>query len=290
MILQNNGGNPPYYKFKLLSEVEGLVHGVFTRHGGVSLEPYATLNVGWSNGDAREAVRENLERVRNAMGVDRLVSGRQFHGDTIHLVDEEALALALEQCRQQDANYSAGDAEPPGTSAPSEAGTAVLVTPPGDALVTKLRGVGLLIKIADCQSIFLVDPVRGAIANIHSGWRGSIRAIAAKTLRFLRDRFGSRPEDILATVSPSLGPCCGEFRNYRVELPESFLPFQVRPEHFDFWAITRRQLLDEGLRSEHVEAAGICTVCGTGEFFSYRGERDTGRLAAVIAWKEDVED
>jgi len=263
MILQRSEGKPPYYRFDLLSRVPGLVHGVFTRHGGVSRPPYATLNVGWSNGDAREAVRENLDRVRDAMGVDVLVSGRQFHGDTIHLVDEEVLAAA----------------RPP-----------VLVTPPGDALVTTLRGVGLLIKVADCQSIFLVDPVHGVIANVHSGWRGSVCGIGGKTVRFMRDRFGSRPRDILATVGPSLGPCCGEFRNYRDELPESFHSFQVRPEYFDFWAITRRQLLDEGLRDEHVEAAGICTACGTGEFFSYRGERDTGRLAAVIGWKSDTED
>lgn len=304
MILQNHEDHPPYYTFKLLSGVPGLVHGVFTRHGGVSRPPYATLNVGWSNGDAREAVRENLERVRKAMRVDRLISGRQFHGDAIHLVDEEAFAAALAQCRRQEGEPSSPGSPAPVTSSgrkgehstsgspvlEASSGSPVLVTPPGDALVTKLRGVGLLIKIADCQSIFLVDPVQGAIANVHSGWRGSIRGIAARTVRFMRHRFGSRPQDILATVSPSLGPCCGEFRNYRTELPDSFLPFQVRPEYFDFWAITRRQLLDEGLHAQHVEAAGICTVCGTGEFFSYRGERDTGRLAAVIAWEKNTKD
>lgn len=315
MILQRSEGKPPYYRFDLLSRVPGLVHGVFTRHGGVSRPPYATLNVGWSNGDAREAVRENLDRVRDAMGVEALVSGRQFHGDTIHLVDEEALARALashrsrqetasaaspgngavsasspERSRLRESDFSAVDTDASGSPAASAVLPPVLVTPPGDALVTTLRGVGLLIKVADCQSIFLVDPARKAIANVHSGWRGSVCGIAGKTVRFMRDRFGSRPRDILATVGPSLGPCCGEFRNYRDELPESFHSFQVRPEYFDFWAITRRQLLDAGLRDEHVEAAGICTVCGTGEFFSYRGERDTGRLAAVIGWKSNTED
>ena len=130
MILQRSEGKPPYYRFDLLSRVPGLVHGVFTRHGGDSRPPYATLNIGWSNGDALEAVRENLDRVRDAMGVDVLVSGRQFHGDTIHLVDEEALsrALASRRPRQETASaVSAGSrANPASAPEPSQA-TVVLV-------------------------------------------------------------------------------------------------------------------------------------------------------------------
>ncbi len=260
MIVQNNGGKPPHIKFEILDRVPGLVHGVFTRHGGVSRPPYATLNVGLGNGDSADAVSKNLWRVTDALDLDCLVAGNQFHEDTIHLVDEEALSRA--------------ESRPP-----------VLVTPPGDALVTRLRGIGLLIKIADCQSVFLADPVKRVIANIHAGWRGSVCGIVPKTVSFLKDRFGSDPRDILATVSPSLGPCCGEFRNYRDELPESFLPFRVRPEYFDFWAITWRQLVDSGLDGGHIQTAGLCTVCGTQDFFSYRGERSPGRMATVIAWE-----
>ncbi len=265
MIAQNNGGSPPYLKFEMLSRVPGLVHGVFTRHGGVSLPPYASLNVGWSNGDSPEAVRENLSRMKGALGLDRVVSSCQVHGDVIHVLDDAVLSRA--------------ESHPP-----------LLVAPPGDALVTGLSGVGLLIKIADCQSVFLVDPTKRVIANIHSGWKGSVRGIVPKTVRVLADRFGSNPADILAAISPSLGPCCGEFRNFRDELPESFLPFQVSPLHFDFWAITRRQLLDSGLEDGHIQAAGLCTVCGTKDFFSYRGERSSGRMATVIAWEKERED
>ena len=256
---------PLLIRFRNLSAVPGLVHGIFTRHGGVSLPPYAGLNVGWSNGDSPDHVRENLERVQQTMGVERMIGSPQVHGDTIHLVDEPFLNRA--------------PLRPP-----------ALLSPPGDALATRLRGVGLLIKIADCQAIFLVDPVHGAIANIHSGWRGSVQNIAGKTVQTMRDRFGSRPEEILAAVSPSLGPCCAEFRNYRIELPDSFLPYQVKPEYFDFWAITRRQLTDAGLRSENIETADRCTVCEPRHFFSYRGQGHTGRMAAVIAWQNGCGD
>ncbi|NLJ29079.1 peptidoglycan editing factor PgeF [Desulforhabdus amnigena] len=248
------------HTFENLSRISGLVHGVFTRHGGVSAPPFASLNAAWNIGDSQDAVRENLLRIKTELGLKELVAGPQVHGDTIHVIDEDALSSAEER--------------PP-----------VRVTPPGDALMTQLRGVGLMIKVADCQAIFLVDPVRRVIANIHSGWRGSVCNLAAKTVRCMHDHYGCRPEDMLATIGPSLGPCCAEFKNYRKELPTAFWRYQVKADYFDFWAISRDQLIQAGLRDENIEAAGRCTVCETNHFFSYRGERTTGRLAAVVGWK-----
>ncbi len=247
--------------FANLRDVPGLFHGVYTRHGGVSLPPFQSLNVSWNIGDEEDHVRSNLQRILNETGMSLLVAGPQVHGDTVHVVDEALLA--------------SGSTHHP----------TLLVTPPGDALVTGLTGVGLLIKIADCQSIFLVDPVRRVIANVHSGWRGSVAQIAKKTVEIMSRQFGSKPEGILAAVGPSLGPCCAEFVNHRRELPSSFLEFQVRPNHFDFWAITRMQLGKAGLNQENIEVAGRCTVCEKENFFSYRGQGKTGRLAAVIGWK-----
>ncbi len=251
---------PPRLTFGNLSGIPGLVHGVFTRHGGVSLPPYDSLNVSWSNGDAPEAVRENLTRIKRAAGLERLVSSRQFHGDSINFIDKESVKRL--------------EVRPP-----------VLIAPPGDALATNMSGLGLIIKVADCQSILLVDPKSRIIANIHSGWRGSIRNIAGKTVRHLEERFGLNPAGTLAAVSPSLGPCCGEFVNYRKEIPEEFRFFQVRPGYFDFWAITRDQLRAAGIGEGNIEFAAKCTVCGRDEFFSYRAEGPTGRMASVIGWK-----
>jgi hypothetical protein len=246
--------------FGNLSGVPGLAHGVFTRHGGVSLPPYESLNVSWSNGDSPEAVAENLRRIKKTSGLESLVSSRQVHGDWLNFIDTE----------------SAGKLEPRAQA---------LIAPPGDALATNLIGLGLVIKIADCQSILLVDPQSRIIANIHSGWRGSIRDIAGKTVRYLEERFGLNPKRTLAAVSPSLGPCCAEFINYRNEIPEQFWSYQVRPEYFDFWAITRDQLKAAGIAEHNMEFAQKCTVCGKAQFFSYRGEGPTGRMASVIGWK-----
>lgn len=248
------------HRFRLLEHIPGLVHGVFGRHGGVSRPPYASLNVAWNDGDDPAAVGENLSRVRKFMGIRFLASSVQVHGDTVQMVDQDVLKL-------------------------SRSGEGLIRAKAGDALVTSLEDVGLMIKIADCQAVFIVDPERRIIANIHCGWRGTVQNLAGKVVALLRDRFGSRPENLLATVSPSLGPCCAEFRNFKEELPREFLDFQVSPTYFDFWEITRSQLIGAGLKGAHVEIAGQCTVCNKHNFFSYRGEKVTGRMAAVIGWK-----
>lgn len=251
--------DPVRVAFPLLGTIPGLVHGVFTRHGGISLPPFDTLNVAFNGGDDADAVRENLSRIRRSLGGATLVFSRQVHGDTINVVDE----AMLEQCPPEAPFFQA---------------------PPGDALVTRLRSVALMVKVADCQAILLADPVREVIANVHSGWRGSVQDLAGKTVRFMERRFGCNPKDVVAAVSPSLGPCCGEFIHYERELPADFWPYQVRPTYFDFWAITRSQLVAAGLLGENIEFAGRCTRCETTDFFSYRGEKITGRMAAVLAW------
>ena len=101
----------------------------------------------------------------------------------------------------------------------------------------------------------------------------------------MRDEFGVNPQNIIAGIGPSLGPCCGEFQNYRTEIPEKFWGYKDRFVNFDFWALTRDQLTEAGLGEENIEASGICTKCNPHQFFSYRRQNTTGRFAAVIGLK-----
>lgn len=227
-----------------------VVHGSYSRHRGSSGWPYDSLNVGLHVGDAQECVCENRERIKQHLGIERLISAKQVHGCEILSVTKRP----------------AEDAEHPGY----------------DALITDLPGVALMIQQADCQAIMLHDPINKAVANIHSGWRGSVQNIIGKTVRAMRHEYGSQPRELLAAISPSLGPCCGEFVDYRDELPEPFHSYQVRPHYFDFWAISRDQLIESGVRRDHIEIAGVCTVCDP-NYFSYRRDGVTGRFASVIA-------
>jgi len=241
-----NDGPHPFY-FDALSCGERLTHGVFHRHGGVSPSPWDALNVGLAVGDDAARVAENRQRIKQALGLSALVGARQVHGDRVAVVEND-----------------------PGADIDGV-----------DALVTDVPGIGLMIQQADCQAVLLFDPVRSAVGIAHSGWRGSVANIIHKTVAAMGEAFGSEPRDMYAAVSPSLGPCCGEFVNHRQELPDAFRAFQVQENHFDFWAISRWQLEAAGIRSERISVAGICTVCDP-RFFSYRRDKITGRNASVI--------
>lgn len=227
----------------------GLVHGVFSRLGGVSPPPWDTLNVGLGLGDEEAHVRENRTLIKKTMAMERLVSLRQVHGDQVLVLD----ARPAED--EEFAGY--------------------------DALVSNISGVGLMIQQADCQAVLLHDANKAAIGILHAGWRGSAANIIGRTISSMQETFGCQPRDLRAAISPSLGPCCAEFVHYEVELPEAFWSFQAKPAHFDFWTISRAQLLAAGVLPDRIETAGICTKCDA-NFFSYRRERQTGRFASVI--------
>ncbi len=225
------------------------------RHGGISEAPYRSLNLSYGVGDSNRFVSANRESVKRKHSIPYLLSARQVHGDAVFVL-EGALTK---------------DFEVDGF----------------DALITDQKDVGLLIQQADCQAITLFDPEHPAIAAIHSGWQGSVRNIAAKTVALLTEHFGSSPSRLQAHISPSLGPCCAEFINYALELPSSFLPFEETKNHFNFWKISSMQLLESGLLEENIQISGICTSCSS-DYFSYRracrnGDGVTGRCATVIS-------
>ena len=100
----------------------------------------------------------------------------------------------------------------------------------------------------------------------------------------MKENYGSRPEDIRVAVSPSLGPCCSQFKDWNTLLPQEFHPFMPRENYVDFWAVTEKQLAQSGIRKENIYNPSICTVCST-DFFSYRRDGITGRCATVIMLK-----
>ncbi|MDP3480868.1 MAG: peptidoglycan editing factor PgeF, partial [Desulfoprunum sp.] len=210
---------------------------MFDRHGGASDGLFTSFNTSYTVGDRDFAVTDNRKKVKDILNIDSLVSARQVHGDRIFCLE-----------KRPDA-----DCEIDGY----------------DALVTDLLNVGIMIQHADCQAVLLFDPVRKVIGAVHCGWRGSVQNILGKTVKTMTEAYHSRPEDVLAVISPSLGPCCGEFINHHEELPADFQPFAVRGNHFDFWQISQAQLKVSGLSPSSITVTGICTSCSP-DYFSYR--------------------
>jgi len=241
-----------FYRFSGLSTFPEVIHGVFTRRGGVSVAPYDSLNVSLSVGDQPSQVKENLRRLQKTLELEGLVSATQVHGSN-------------------EAVIKGGYAVPPGE------------IPEVDILITAQPGLGLVIKQADCQAVMFYDPEHRVVAQAHCGWRGQVGGVLGATVSRLRFHFQSRPQALQAAIGPGLGPCCAEFRHYQKEFPPELWKYQVRPGYFDLWQLSFDQLTAAGLRPDHIEIAGLCTRCRPQEFFSYRRDRVTGRQPAVIA-------
>lgn len=245
-MIRKRAGEVEWLEFELFANEPKLVHGIFLRHGGVSEGPYASLNLGSGTKDEVKSIEENRRRVLEALNIQKYASCRQVHGNGVVVVDEDSRLI--------------GDC---------------------DSLVTQKTNLGLLILHADCQAAIIYDPVHRALANVHSGWRGNVKNIYLATIQKMARAFGSKPQDLLVGISPSLGPDNAEFKNYRTELPREFWEFQVRPEYFDLWAIARHQLEQAGVLPHHIQIAEICTFANRQDYFSYRRDKMIGSHATL---------
>lgn len=250
------------YTFDLLAGQPVSAH-VSTRHGGVSPEPWSSLNFSVARGDDPERVRENRARFAQAVGVDpnSAVACRQVHGTGVAKVDWDHAGSAQEGA---------------------------------DALITDAVGLPLSVVFADCVPVLLYDPKRHALGVCHAGWRGTVNGAAAATLWAMQAAYGSEPADLLACIGPSIGPDSYEVGAEVVALAQVKLPdagryfhypngSDSRP-HFDLWRANADQLAVEGVAPERIEIAGIDTAQRTDDFYSHRGEQGRCGLFGMMAW------
>jgi len=255
----------------------GVTNVTTTRHTGVSPAPYDTLNLGAGTDDAPDNVKANRARLSllTSHGADVLTMGAQVHGDTVAVVEE------------------------------ADAGRRFEAT---DALVTDVAEVPLVILVADCVAVALYDPIKKAVGLAHAGWRGTVAGIAPKAVTAMMNAFGTDPADLVASISPSIGPCCYEVG---AEVVDRFYAEQpLVADHvltqadfasagsFDggvnegrrmlnLWRANVLQLVSAGVFEANIDVAGVCTSCNTREFFSHRAENGrTGRAGALLMLHE----
>ena len=247
------------YEFEHFKNHSSIVHGIFTRAGGTSTGAFNSLNIGINSGDEPLVIAKNRKIIIRKMGFKPFVFLNQVHKDFIKVLKKDEIDLSKKILSNIEI-YTA------------------------DGIITDIKDVSLVIQVADCQAVMLYDHKKKVIANIHSGRRGSVKNIIGKTLDKMILKFGCRPENIMAGISPSLGPCCSEFINYKDEIPQNLWKYKSKDkDNFNFWEISLDQLLKRGVKKEHIENMEICTKCNTDEFYSFRGEKTTGRFACVIS-------
>jgi YfiH family protein len=297
-------------QFAQYEQFPELIHGIFTRQGGYSEAPFATLNVSLSSGQERFA-----DAVRNRFHVLQSLDIAHYPCATMWMV-HSARVLTLDGENWPDWSADWPHAVYELTNLGYPAGTRLQWTfkprTQADAVVTRRRGVALAISTADCVPLLFYDPVTEAIGVAHAGWRGTARGIALATIDAMHTQFGSRPADIHAGVGPSIGPCCYEVSEevrelflgqrsfeelptdarYRQPVAEAAVFEQVAlPTHtslrLNLWETNRQQLLLAGLLPEHIELPDVCTSCQHTRFFSHRAEQGrTGRFPAILALRQ----
>ena len=244
-------------------EEAGFLTACSCRSGGDSDIVPGTLNLALHVGDDSGKVLENRRRFAGARGLDPagFTCCQQVHGSEIavvHAKDRGRGGLSLED-------------------------TFMGI----DALVTDVADLPLLLFYADCVPVLLADPVTGAMGLAHAGWRGTAAGIAAKTVRKLEEVYGARPENLLAAIGPSIGPCCYEVDDFVKErMPEAeecFLPKGGGKYMLDLWKTNRLQLERAGVDPARISVAAVCTADNSGDFCSYRTEGGkTGRMGVCL--------
>jgi YfiH family protein len=249
-----------YYSFDLFHG-EALVHGVFTRHGGVSPAPWNSLNTGGMNGDKRENVIENRRRIFSVFNrpVQTIFDVWQVHSADV---------LVADYPRPLDHPHEKAD-----------------------AIVTDNPTITLFMRFGDCVPILLFDPVRKVIGIAHAGWQGTVRKIARSTVENMNLHFGCDPKNILAGIGPSIGVDRYEVgEDVTAVVMQSFgktsdvcLVSRNGKTHFDLWKANAILLEEAGLIQSHIQISAICTASNPEDWYSHRTEKGkTGRFGTLI--------
>jgi len=263
MHADTQGGLKIYF-FNNLSKHPGIRHFVSTRLGGVSKPPFDSLNLSFIETDM-DSVLENHKRLSEVVKIpmENFVFCKQVHSGNVALITDQ----------QKGAGVFSRE-------------TAISNT---DALITVEPNLCLTVFAADCVPILLFDPMKKALAAVHSGWKGTVAKILTNAIERMQGEYGTDPQYLIAGIGPSIGP-----ESYEVDTPviqafkaafpkEDFVVMKDETHGMlDLWKANKYQLLQKGVLEENIEIARIDTFQNAKEFFSDRRQRPTGRFAASI--------
>jgi YfiH family protein len=226
-----------------------------TRWGGVSTQPYSSLNLGAFTNDLKEDVQQNKEILYTDLGINgnQIASSFQCHGNEVLNVIEPG--------------YYEGF----------------------DALITNKKDIFLQILVADCTPMLLYDPQNEVVAAIHAGWRGSVNNIVQKTLEKMKEDFNTNPSDCLAYVGTCITqPFFEVDEDVGLYFDQEFYVFDKKKNKYfiDLKGCNVEALIHSGLLENHISVSPFCTVKDNNLFFSHRHEKGTtGRFGVIIGMK-----
>ena len=252
----------------LHSKIIACPHGFSTRSGGVSDGMFESLNLGMNRGDEPARVTENWSRFLDSCGIKQrsFVCGKQVHENTVHIATKD-------------------DARPAYGQYPD--GMDLIEC---DGFVTAEKDVPLAIFTADCVPVLMQDPVKGIIGAVHCGWRSTVSDIEKNATDAFMS-LGSDPADIRIAIGPAIDRCCYEVGGEVIDAVEALIGnaakdyYSRRDAKFmlDLRGVVRHRFIMLGIKKEHIETVGDCTMCHPEKYYSHRGTKgNLGSLACVI--------
>ena len=221
--------------------------------------------------EAKKAIKdyENLGKCID-IKLNKMVKPNQAHTDKIQIVEKHILE------NEPDFNLEVYDKT--------------------DGLITNKKDIALATTNADCILLLFFDPVNKVIANVHSGWRGTIQRISVKTVQKMVNKFNCKPENIICCICPSIRKCHFEvendvkeifekkFKDLKIEQNNDIMEKQKDKEkwNIDTVLINKILLKQEGLKQENIIDSGICSVCNSDLIHSYRVEKQGYGLATAL--------
>lgn len=168
-----------------------------------------------------------------------------------------------------------------------------------DGLITNKKGISFSLRFADCTPIYLYDPVKNVIGDIHSGWKGTANKIAEVAVKKMIEEYNSKPEDIICCIGPAIGKCHFEvdedvknifentfsYMNINDKIIEKGEVKEGKQKYFINTNLINRTMLEEiGLLKQNIIESNICTVCNKDVLHSYRVDREkAGRNTAIMS-------
>ena len=166
-----------------------------------------------------------------------------------------------------------------------------------DGLVTNKSDLILATTNADCILLLFFDPVKRVIANVHSGWKGTLQRISVEAVRKMKEQFNCKPEDIICCICPSIRKCHFEVDKdvkdlFEKEFSDLDLTEIIEDNkeqnkwHIDTVLINKEILKNEGLKEGNIIDSGLCSVCNSEIIHSFRVEKEGyGLNTALISLK-----
>lgn len=148
-----------------------------------------------------------------------------------------------------------------------------------DAFISNQAHVACAIRTADCVPLLMLDPQTRAVAAIHAGWRGTAQNIAVKTLQKMAEQYGSKIEDVVVAIGPSICGTCYEVGTEVIQAMQKLGYQSTSQTHLDIADVNKFTLLQAGVQSANIDLLSICTKCSGKPLASFR--RDAGKARQV---------